>query len=108
MQPSYSWPQKLEPVAEMVRRSVVAAVERDLAEIAKRDEALAESGVAMAALSLASDIDSGKTTATAKASCVRALAVAFEKLRAMLPDDPGGDQVDDLAARREARRQGVG
>lgn len=90
----------------MVRKSVVAAVERDLARIAERDPELAESGVAMAALSLAADIDSGKTSATAKASCVRALAVAFERLRAMLPDDPRGDRLDELAARRDARRSG--
>lgn len=82
--------------------SVVAAVERDLAELAKRDKALASSAMAAAALALARELDA-KNSATSKSMCARALTETLEKLRALAPDEEAHDQLDSLAARRAAR-----
>lgn len=82
--------------------TAVAAVRRDLADIAKRDPRLAESGLAATALALASELDA-KNSATSKSMCARALVEALEKLRALAPEEEAHDQLDSLAARRAAR-----
>jgi hypothetical protein len=84
--------------------SVVKAVERDLAEIRKRDRALAESAVAASALALAREIDSPSNSAAGKAACARSLLETMERLRELAPPAGEGDRIDDLGRRREVRR----
>jgi hypothetical protein len=61
--------------------TVAAGVKRDLAEIAKRDKRLSESGLAATALALAADIDNPKNSATSRSMCARALNEALADLR---------------------------
>ncbi len=77
---------------------VTAAVQRDLAAIGVRDEALAESGLAAAALELAAQLD-GDNSATSKAACAKALGEILATLRELAPVAQLDDQVDELAAR---------
>jgi hypothetical protein len=86
--------------------SVVAAVERDLNAIAERDPELAASGIAATALALAREIDKPRGSATAKATCARALADTLERLRQLAPPPKQKDGLDDLTARRAARLAG--
>ena len=86
--------------------SVRVAVERDLAGIAERDVALAKSGLAAAALELASRMDDPENSATSVAGCARALAEALATLRALVPPVAEVDRVDELAARRTDRVTG--
>lgn len=83
--------------------SVRAAVERDLAEIAKRDKALAKSGLAASALELAERMDDPGNSATSVAGCARALAEALSTLRELLPPIAEKDALDELGARRSKR-----
>lgn len=91
-------------VAEMVKRSVVAAVQRDLDALAKRDAALAESALAAVALSLAADVDDLSNSSTQRTGARRALADVLVQLREMAPADGGKDRLDELAERRASRR----
>lgn len=84
--------------------SVVAAVERDLAEIRKRDERLADSGLAASALSLAAEMDDATNSATSKSMCARALHDALDSLRALAPPAEEKDRLDDIAEQRAKRR----
>ena len=84
--------------------STTEAVGRDLAELAGRAPGLDQSALAAMALVMARELDSETTTATAKANCARVLADALEQLRALAPEKPEGDKVDDLNARRSKRR----
>lgn len=88
------------------RHSVVASVERDLAEIAKRDQALADSALAASVRALAREIDDPDNSATSKSMCARALLDTLDRLRELVPDEGEADGVDDLTARRDARRSG--
>ena len=83
--------------------SVLEAVEGDIAEIAKRDKALADSGLAAMAKQLARELDANNS-ATSKSMCARALMDALEKLRDLAPADDAKDRVDELGARRDKRR----
>lgn len=76
---------------------VVAAVRRDLKGLPKE---LAQSTLAAAALSLAAELDKVKISATARASCARALREVMEELRALAPPAEESDKVDELRARR--------
>lgn len=89
---------------EQVDLTVVASVKRDLAEIADRDPALAQSGLAATALSLAREMD-GDNSATSKSMCARSLADVLDRLRALAPEKKEANRVDDLAKQRDARRQ---
>ena len=87
--------------------SVLESVERDLAEIAKRDKALAESALAATAKQLACELDAPKNSATSKAMCAGKLIDALDRLRELAPvEDSKGNPVDELGAKREARRAG--
>lgn len=83
----------------------VAGVERDLAAIAKRDPELAKSGLAASALALAREMDDDNS-ATSKSMCARALLDTLDRLRQLAPAKEEKDGVDELSARRAARRQG--
>lgn len=82
---------------------VAAAVERDLAALALRDSALAESSLALSALCLAQEMDSDNS-ATSKSMCGRELRDTLDRLRELAPEVKQKDRVDDLAKRREDRR----
>ncbi len=83
--------------------SVAEAVRRDLDEIRLRDAALAESGLAMSALALATRIDDLDNSATSVAACARALAETLDRLRELVPPVAAKDGVDELASARAAR-----
>lgn len=80
---------------------VEAAVERDLAALPSD---LRTSGLAESALALARELDQASNSATSKAMCARALSETLEKLLAMKPPEEEVDQLDQLSARRSARR----
>lgn len=82
------------------------AVERDLSEIAKRDEALAASTLAATAKQLARELDASKNSATSKGQCAKALMEAMERLRDLSPPEREGDAVDALADRIAAKLAG--
>lgn len=84
--------------------SVSDAVERDLEAIAERDRALADSTMAAVARSLASELDSSSNSATSKSMCARELREVMAHLRDLTPEKAESDPIDDLSARRTARR----
>jgi hypothetical protein len=86
--------------------SVAEAVERDLADIRRRDPTLATSALAASALALAAEIDSVGNSATSKSMCARELRDTLDRLRALAPKGEENDDLDDLAARRAKRRAG--
>jgi hypothetical protein len=81
---------------------VVAAVKRDLGRLSDPD--LADSGLAATALALAAEVDSPKNSATSKSMCAKALMDALTALHAHQPQEVPNDDVDQLAAKRAARR----
>lgn len=84
--------------------SVAGAVRRDLGEIAKRDKGLAESSLAMSALRLAELMDDAENSATSRSMCGRELRDTLGRLRELAPKEETKDGLDDLSARRAARR----
>lgn len=84
---------------------VVAAVQRDLRAIAKRDKDLARSGLAALALALAKELDDPKNSLTSKGQAGRTLADALAELRELAPYEPKDDGIDKLVARRAKRRK---
>ncbi len=87
-----------------VRRGVDA----DLAVIATRDPALAAGGLAATARALADELDKPRNSATSKAMCAGRLADALEQLRDLMPPEREHSRLDDLVARRNARRAAGG
>lgn len=85
-------------------KTALAALERDLKEIGRRDKDLAESGLAATARQLARELDNPKNSATSKSMCAKALMEALDRLRALAPPKEAKDRVDDLASRRAKRR----
>ena len=83
--------------------TVVDAVTRDLAALAKRAPELAESAEAATALALARELDDNNS-ATSKSMCARALTETMAALRAMAPPVETTDALDQLAAARSKRR----
>lgn len=83
--------------------SVEAAVEKDLAAIRVRDEALADSALAASALVLARELDDPGNSATSKSMCARALQDHLERLRELLPPKREKDRADEIAERRKRR-----
>lgn len=80
--------------------TAVEGVEMDLKALPAH---LASSGLAGAALSLARDLDSPETSATARAACARSLVGVQRELRALAPAIEEVDALDELKARRDAR-----
>lgn len=80
---------------------VEAAVECDLKALPPE---LRSSGLAESALALARELDQARNSATSKAMCARALSETLEKLLALKPPEEEVDQLDQLSARRSARR----
>lgn len=96
----------LGPLADNARTGVIDGVERDLAEIAERDEELAKSTLAGVAIRLALELDHPYNSATSKGQCAKALNETMDRLRELAPEEEANDGVDDLAARRKARLEG--
>src|SRR4051812_2105508 len=82
--------------------SVWAAVR---AELARLPDELRTSASAMAAQELAKSIDLGTETYRFQAALVRELRETMDWLAAKAPPEVEGDAVDDLNARRAARRR---
>ena len=85
--------------------SVAESVRRDLAEIGKRDQALADGSLAALILQLAKEIDAPKNSLTSKSMAGRTLTDALAELRELAPDEKKDDPVADLASEREKRRR---
>ena len=83
---------------------VVDAIKRDLAEIAKRDKALAESGLLATALQMARELDKPRNSATSKAMCAKSLRETLDRLRELAPPKRVKDGIDDLGTKRATRR----
>lgn len=80
------------------------AVDRELSLMDSRLAGASESVEAEAARALAADLDSGSTSATARALSVKQLRETLDALRARVPAEEKGDKLDDLKAQREKRR----
>lgn len=91
---------------EPVEGAVVEAVRRDLDVIAERAPGLAQSALAATALALAREIDTPGNSATSKSMCARSLLDTLDELRELAPPPEMKDSLDELSARREARRAG--
>lgn len=89
-------------------RTVVGAVERDLEEIAGRDPLLAGSTLAMSALMLARELDSGANSATSKSMCAKVLVETMAKLHELAPPAVRKDGIDELKEKRDGRRSRPG
>lgn len=81
--------------------SVVEAVRRDLDALGS---GFAEGALAATALALAARIDDPGTSSTSVSMCAKALTDTLEQLRALAPPREEADTVDEIAARRAARR----
>ena len=84
--------------------SAVAAVEKDLDLIRKRDPDLAESALAAAALQMAQELDSFENKGHAKSMCAKELRDTMDRIRDLAPKQKRKDQVDQLAEQRARRR----
>lgn len=101
--PSKARKADLEELLAAVDDTVLAAVERDIAGIARRDKALAGSALAATARALAREMDDPDTSATAKSLCAKALRESLDRMVEQAPAERS-DRVDELARRREQRR----
>jgi hypothetical protein len=81
--------------------SVVEGVERDLRNL---PEEFAKSGLAESAIAMAREQDDYDNNATAKANCANAMRDIIRQLREEAPKPEERDKLDDLSARRAARR----
>lgn len=86
----------------MPSRSVRDAVENELAGL---PDDLSESPTAAAALALAESIDLGTDTYRFQSALVAQLRECMTELHEKAPAKVEGDKVDDLNARRDARRR---
>lgn len=84
--------------------SMVEAVQRDLDQIAERDEDLASSALAHLALAMAGEIDDQGNSATSKSMCAARLSDALERLRELAPPKEKVDRLDEVKQKREQRR----
>lgn len=94
-----------QPVAVSGRSSLVEGVERDLALLAKRDSDVSKTALAATALALAYEIEHPYNSATSKAMCARSLLDTLERLRESVPEKQEANKLDDLSAKRTARRK---
>lgn len=87
--------------------NVVDAVERDLEKIRAASVELADSAAAATAIRLAYELDNPYNSATSKSMCAKTLIDALDGLRELMPEARKEDGVNDLAAKRAARRAGA-
>lgn len=84
--------------------SVVAALDRELAELRKRAPELADSALAASARVIAGVLDDPTNSATSRSMCARALNETLERLYELMPAKEKKDRIDELTKRREQRR----
>lgn len=84
---------------------VIDATLGEIADIAKRDRALAESALAASAIALSYEIQNPFNSATSKSMCARELRETMSKLRELAPPEQKKDALDELKARRASRRK---
>ncbi len=72
------------------------AVEADLARLSERDADVADTGLAAAALSLASALDSPDHSLAARTAATKALQGVLRELYAMAPPKEAGDELDGI------------
>lgn len=87
-------------------RSAVAAVEKELAALAKVDPALAESTLAASAYAMARELDAPGNSATAKSMCSKSLLDTLDRIHELMPEPEEGDALDDLTEARRRRLTG--
>lgn len=95
-----------EPLVKAGPMNVVEALERELAEIGKRAPDVANSSLAATAIRLAYELQNPFNSATSKSMCSRQLMEALERIRELAPPAKEADPLDELNARRAARRAG--
>lgn len=83
---------------------VIDATLAEIADLAKREKGLAESALAASAIALAYEIENPFNSATSKSMCSRELRETMKQLHELAPEQKT-DRVDDLTARRDARRR---
>ena len=83
--------------------SVLEGVDRELAELRKRDKRLAESGLAEMARALAEGIDSSGNSFTSRSIAAKELRDTMAAIRDLAPVAVKHDKVDELAKRRADR-----
>ena len=86
-----------------VPASAEAATRTELARLAEKDAALAESVLAASALELARQLDSTRNSATSKAMCARELRETMNRLAELAPVETEGNPLDEIRARRDAQ-----
>jgi hypothetical protein len=91
---------EIEALLNAVPRTVVDAVEHDLAVLAEREPSLPKTALAASALELARQLDDPDNSATSKSMCSRALTEAMDRLEDMAPPKREGDRLDKLRDRR--------
>jgi hypothetical protein len=85
---------------------IIDAVRRDLEAIGSRDADLAESALAMTALTLAYEMASPANSATSKAMCAGQLRDTLARLRELAPPEQKASGLDDLKRDRSLRLVG--
>lgn len=80
--------------------SVVAALRAELKALGPKG---ADSTLAATALSLAAELDADNS-ATSKSMCAKSMVDVLRELRLIVPPKQEADNLDDLTARRAARR----
>lgn len=85
--------------------SVAEAAEREIAEIRRRDPALADSTLAALALALAREVDDPGNSATSKSMNAHQLRDTIVKLRELAPPVKVRDELDELRERHAAGRK---
>ncbi len=87
---------------------VEKGLDADLAEIRKLAPSVATGALAAGARRIARALDAEDLSATSAASCQRALIDTLDRLREQLPTgSERRSRLDELGARRAARRSGV-
>lgn len=82
-----------------IDRSVKASVERDLAELAKRDPSIPNGSLAATAIELAKQLDNPKNSATSKSMCAKSLSDTMDRLNELAPPKKEGDRLDAIKGR---------
>lgn len=93
---------RIAPVLEGVYRDLLA-----FAELGEAGEALANSALGGTALALALELENPYNSATSKSMCAGQLRDTLDRLRELAPVKEEGDELDELAAERKRRRDGV-
>lgn len=91
-------------MATKKQQGVTKALQAELSVLRRRDRSLADSALAASALALAREMDSPETPPAAVSMCARELREVLGQIRELAPKDDEKDKLDELTARRAARR----